>query len=128
MWSQLLLDRFESGFALPNAIREALPAGVAGRLGAGATLVMAALSMPDLAPRRTATPFRLDASRIAIGGAVLRVQDCPPNALSVRVDADLTSSSQADTFDLANFVGQVMMLRACGDEKHIADWLRSKLV
>src|SRR5205814_1443124 len=107
--------------ALPNAIREALPTNGPGRVDAGTTLLMAALSMPDLAARREVPqPVRVGCDRVAIGQSTLSVQSAQDTEeLSVSIqgwpDPDNAHARKpVETFDLANFVGQVMILRACG--------------
>lgn len=130
MWTQTLLDRYEAGWALPNAIREALPTAADERIGAGADLLMAALSMPDAGGQANGEPSRIGPDSIQIGDFLLNVREsAEPESLAIHlIPLQPQATIPATVWDLPNFVGQTMMLRAWGGDTPIASWLRSSLL
>lgn len=130
MWTHALHQRLDSGWALPNAIRDTLPTNDAASVEAGATLLMAALSMPDLAtPRTRARPERMGFDCVGFGESVMHIQRAQATQdLLIRVEpAAESDTARSETLNLADFVGQVMLLRACGEHQPMTDWLRSYL-
>jgi hypothetical protein len=140
MLMEQALALYDEGTALPNVLEQLLITAGDRRIEVGSQIVKSALGMPDHSPHRIHTPVKKEfrPGCLEVGDAVIAIAGSAyEDLLDKRHHLILLTFDEPSPPKLANasilrdscrlslFVGQMVILRACGSTDVIRNWLES---
>ena len=137
MLAEKALAFYDKGVALPYVIQELLRISGTKRVAAGMLLLKSALAMHDRSPHKIHTPIKqeLGTACIEVGDAIISIKGHEPRTvrrgkrwrilLEIEESTGLESKerTRTRTCPLAEFVAQIVTLRAIGANAFVRRWL-----